>query len=96
MTLELAPLSEDANFYGHFPGCPILPGIVQVAWVVHFAALHLGAGATYRELASIKFQRLVQPGMKLVIEIDLDAGNGTLRFRLLDASGTLSSGTLRP
>ena len=40
--LDLAIGPELIYFQGHFPGYPVLPGIVQIDWAVQLADQYLG------------------------------------------------------
>jgi acyl-coenzyme A synthetase/AMP-(fatty) acid ligase/3-hydroxymyristoyl/3-hydroxydecanoyl-(acyl carrier protein) dehydratase len=69
-----------AHFAGHFPGLPILPGVVQVDWAVCLAADHLPA---VREVASIdrlKFMAPVSPGAVLALTLAHDAARRRVQF----------------
>jgi 3-hydroxymyristoyl/3-hydroxydecanoyl-(acyl carrier protein) dehydratase len=77
---------------GHFPGLPIVPGAMQLGWVIAFAAELLGSRPVLRGLQSVKFQRLVQPGQTLRLTIKLDPGQEEIQFEFESAAGRHSSG----
>ena len=52
----------DAGFYrGHFPGNPVLPGIVQVHWVVTASRFLFGMSNGPGEIKRLKFKSVVTP-----------------------------------
>lgn len=57
---------------GHFPGAPILPGIVQIYWALQLAdALLPGvASAAFNGLGSVKFLAPVQPGAIVLLTLE--------------------------
>jgi len=80
------------HFRGHFPGFPILPGIVQLDWAVqlgrrHFQGLEASAGVD-----NFKCQALVFPEAELTLELRRD--DTGLHFRYFDAQRTYSSGKI--
>jgi 3-hydroxymyristoyl/3-hydroxydecanoyl-(acyl carrier protein) dehydratase len=77
---------------GHFPGLPIVPGAMQLGWVLAFASELLGSRPVLRGLQSVKFQRLVQPGQLLRLTIKLDPGQQAIQFEYESAAGRHSSG----
>ena len=77
---------------GHFPGLPIVPGAMQLGWVLAFASELLGSRPVLRGLQSVKFQRLVQPGQTLRPTIKLDPGQGAIQFEYESVAGRHSSG----
>lgn len=56
-------------FEGHFPGRPILPGIVQVHWAVQFAQVFMDKPATPAEIKQLKFRNIFQPPGALQLEL---------------------------
>lgn len=81
-------------FDGHFPSHPILPGVVQVGWAVHFAALMHGVDAAVQTLEQIKFKRPIEPGARLVLHLKPSEDGGKLRYDYRDGDTSCSSGTL--
>ena len=67
-------------FAGHFPGCPLLPGVVQIGWAVQLARQHLPLDAPFRSLAGVKFMRVIQPGATVELLLVLDAKRRELSF----------------
>lgn len=57
-------LAADLDFFtGHFPGTPVLPGVVQLHWAVELAQLHFGY-TKYRyvqQVEVLKFQQILIP-----------------------------------
>ncbi|MGH8821616.1 MAG: 3-hydroxyacyl-ACP dehydratase FabZ family protein [Rhodoferax sp.] len=87
-TLVVPP--DHPAFAGHFPGTPILPGVVLLDTVVRLAP---GAAAGVAEIAAAKFFSPVTPGESLVITYTHAAGAG-LRFNIVCAARRVASGTL--
>ena len=52
---------------GHFPGAPVLPGVVLLDWAWECCRLALPASARLRGVQSAKFVRAVRPGDALRI-----------------------------
>jgi 3-hydroxymyristoyl/3-hydroxydecanoyl-(acyl carrier protein) dehydratase len=69
LVLDLHVPPELAHFPGHFPGLPILPGVVQVDWAVRFAREHLGVTGEFARLENVKFLALVRPDAQLQLEL---------------------------
>ena len=81
-------------FKGHFLNAPILPGVVQVDWAVHYGKELLGVGGEFRKIEALKFQRVLQPGDEMELRLHFDTGNGMLKFEYHSARGRHSSGAI--
>jgi hypothetical protein len=80
---------------GHFPGDPVLPGVLQVDWAVRFGIQAFGSLGRFAGLDQLKFLAPIRPGCQVELHLDWDAGKGTLAFRYLGAGGRLASGLVR-
>ena len=94
------PVAADHPAYpGHFPGHPILPGVVVLAEVLAVVAASTGRPASHWRLANAKFLSPVTPGTALVLSLDSpgearDGTAGTVRFEVRAGSRTIATGTL--
>lgn len=84
-------------FQGHFPGQPVMPGVLIVEALAQLAAIAqnyrgcaLGKTTPIGYLAAIrdfKFQRVVQPGDVLVLRVDFNRRFG--RIVMIDGVATV-------
>lgn len=82
-------------FNGHFPGNAILPGVVQLSWVMHFARQHFPTLSKFQRLEVIKFQKIIRPGDTIRLELIWDAAKNRLVFNYYNgAEQALSSGRI--
>ena len=88
--IRVAP--EIEHFRGHFPGFPILPGIVQLDWAVQLGRRHFAGLGDSTGVDNFKCQALVFPGAALTLELRRD--DSGLHFRYFDARRTYSSGKI--
>ncbi|RAS38080.1 AMP-binding protein [Paraburkholderia bryophila] len=68
------------HFAGHFPGLPILPGVVQVDWAIRLAADHVPAARAIASVDRLKFMAPVAPGAVLKLTLAHDAARRRLQF----------------
>ena len=80
-------------FEGHFPGHPILPGVVLLAELV--AVVRSAFGGTAREwrVESAKFASPVAPGTRLAL-LSRDEAAGRVRFEVRAGTRLVASGVL--
>jgi 3-hydroxymyristoyl/3-hydroxydecanoyl-(acyl carrier protein) dehydratase len=78
---------------GHFPGMPILPGVVQVDWSVRLAQPRLAPQGEFSRAENLKFLSIVWPQAELTLALEL-ASETRLDFRYFSGSRKYSSGTL--
>jgi 3-hydroxymyristoyl/3-hydroxydecanoyl-(acyl carrier protein) dehydratase len=92
--LNLRLVIPDTNPYfdGHFPECPVLPGVVQVGWAIEFARLHIPFAARFHSLAAVKFMRVIQPNANVTLRLAADATRRELSFEYLISGEPCSSG----
>src|ERR1700712_486923 len=84
-----APL-ESAFYGGHFPGHPILPGVVALGWMLAAAERFLDRPMHTAELLNVKFQVVILPGAFLELLITPKAG-GRLQGMIRSEAGTHAS-----
>ena len=61
-------------FEGHFPGHPILPGVVALGWLLAGAKRFAGHPLGAAELRNVKFQVVIAPGAALELSISPKPG----------------------
>lgn len=89
-TLFIAP--EHPAFAGHFPGMPILPGVVLLDAAVHAVSQALGSSVSC-QISSAKFLSPVGPGETLALSWATSA-SGSVRFDISCDSRKIATGTL--
>ena len=93
-SFSLAMDAELTAFQGHFPGRPILPGVVQVDWAIAFGAQAFGDLGRFRGIQHLKFQDIIQPGEVVDLTLGFEPAAGRLRFRYLAGAVRKSSGVI--
>jgi len=79
-------IPEDLAFLeGHFPGHPIVAGVVQLHFAMRALEELLGAAPRLAALEVLKFHELLLPGQEVRLRVELDAGGERFAFSLADA-----------
>jgi 3-hydroxymyristoyl/3-hydroxydecanoyl-(acyl carrier protein) dehydratase len=81
-------------FEGHFPGCSLLPGVVQVNWAVQFGRQHFALPARFSYLSQVKFMRVITPGSPATLTLEYKAERGELSFTYHVVDALCSSGNI--
>jgi acyl-CoA synthetase (AMP-forming)/AMP-acid ligase II len=68
------------HFAGHFPGLPILPGVVQVDWAMRLAAEQVTGVRALASIDRLKFKAPVPPGALLALTLAHDAPRQRVQF----------------
>jgi len=82
-------------FAGHFPGTPILPGVVLLDTVLHAIAAATGIALDTCEISSVKFLSPAGPGDELAIAHAILA-SGAIRFEVAAGERKIASGSIVP
>lgn len=70
-------LSGDEDFFkGHFPGMPVMPGVLLEEALFQSAAILLSSGSSDKigvvtRVSNAKFKSIVRPNSKLLMEVEL-------------------------
>lgn len=80
------------QFEGHFPGHPILAGVVQVEWATLFGRERFGFTGEFAGIEALKFQQVITPGQHITLSLAWMPGR--LDFRFHSATAQYSSGRM--
>jgi 3-hydroxyacyl-[acyl-carrier-protein] dehydratase len=83
--------ADHPSFAGHFPGRPIVAGVLLLERVAD--ALRQWRGASVRQVVDAKFLQPLLPEEDALIEL-ADSGNGRYRFVITRGGDVILRGTL--
>lgn len=95
--IALAIAADHPAFAGHFPGRPIVPGVVLLDEALHAIGLATGQDLSACHIANVKFLSPVTPGEPLRLAFDAGgaAGKAGIRFDILSGTRKVASGAVR-
>jgi 3-hydroxymyristoyl/3-hydroxydecanoyl-(acyl carrier protein) dehydratase len=86
-------------FQGHFDVQPLLPGVAQLDWVMHYATTLLAPGFRFHSIQNVKFQAPLLPETTVTLELAWQVDKQLLTFSYQRHDGderhTASSGKIR-
>lgn len=85
--LEITVAVNSPYFDGHFPGTPILAGMVQIDWAILFGRELFELPAYFLRMEAVKFTRVLKPGAAKM-ELKYIPERGCLSFQLSTVAGT--------
>jgi 3-hydroxymyristoyl/3-hydroxydecanoyl-(acyl carrier protein) dehydratase len=97
LALKVPKTHELSYFPNHFPGYPILPGVVQLAWVEHFGTLFFPIGGINRpfsHLEVVKFINIIRPETEMILNLRWNSKLGELQFKFSNDANAYSSGKM--
>ena len=79
---ELEIPADLASLEGHFPGRPLVPGVVQLGWALDAAAAWLGRAPRLEGVEMLKFPEPLRPGRRVRVAVSCGEDGSRLRFRI--------------
>jgi 3-hydroxymyristoyl/3-hydroxydecanoyl-(acyl carrier protein) dehydratase len=92
--MSLAIPQELIYFRGHFPALAVLPGVVQIDWVMLYGRRYLKIGEATARTLQVKFRKIIRPRDYLTLTIVHQPARAQIQFTYADMAGTLSSGRI--
>ncbi len=92
IALPIAP--DHPAFAGHFPGMPIVPGVVLLDLALQAIGTAIGHHLSACQIGSAKFLSPVAPGEPVQVHYALQA-NGAIRFDIVSAARKVATGSIR-
>jgi 3-hydroxyacyl-[acyl-carrier-protein] dehydratase len=86
--------ADHPSLAGHFPGHPVVPGVLILEHVAAQARALLGVPHGPRRIPQVKFVAPLLPEQDARIELEPDAAQARVRFRVLRETQLLAAGEL--
>jgi 3-hydroxymyristoyl/3-hydroxydecanoyl-(acyl carrier protein) dehydratase len=94
VTLALDLPGDCPAVEGHFPATPILPAVAQVDWAIRFARENFSLPPHFNALRSLKFLRIVQPPVRLTLELATTTDGRGVTFTYAQGDAACSTGRI--
>lgn len=92
--LELHIPSTLVYFKGHFPEKPILPGVVQLDWVITYGRQFFDITHPFSGMRTLKFQQIIEPDSSIKLSLQFNREKQSLSFRYFSETGQHGSGMI--
>jgi 3-hydroxymyristoyl/3-hydroxydecanoyl-(acyl carrier protein) dehydratase len=92
--LQLEISADISYFTGHFPQHPVLAGVTQLHWAVHYCQQYYPQFNDVVSTEVLKFQQVIAPESQLILRLERIAPATSLFSYLLD-NHKVSSGRLK-
>lgn len=77
---------------GHFPHWTVVPGVLQLDWVLKAIASWIGTTPRIARIERLKFKRPMGPGQAFTLTVERGASRAAFGFRLASGGDTFSVG----
>lgn len=92
--LSLAIAPDHPALTGHFPGMPVVPGVVLLDEALHAIGAASGLDLSACRITSLKFLSPLLPGQPIELRYDISEG-GAIRFTLMHGARKVASGAVQ-
>lgn len=92
-TLALNFAADHPVFAGHFPGMPIVPGVMLLDAAARAIATDCGFSGGAWQINSVKFLSPLQPDETAMLKFETQA-NGSVRFDIAVGERSIASGSM--
>ena len=93
-SIVLAIPSDLECFDGHFPGAPVVPGVVQLEWAIEHARRCFALANVVAGMEVLKFQQVIGPSAEVTLALEYSARSGKVHFSFESERGRHSSGRI--
>jgi 3-hydroxyacyl-[acyl-carrier-protein] dehydratase len=90
----LAIGADHPAFAGHFPGQPIVPGVVLLDLALHAVGSALATDLSACRIGAVKFLSPLGPGEPAAVDFEL-SDSGALRFDIVSGERRIATASLR-
>ena len=80
---------------GHFPGQPVLPGVVQIHWAAELAGALFEIPAAFQAIENLKFQSVVLPNTHITLDMTYETKRSRISFQYRDTETLFSEGKIK-
>jgi 3-hydroxyacyl-[acyl-carrier-protein] dehydratase len=95
MQLIALPIPADhPAFAGHFPGMPIVPGVVLLDEALYAIGAALGMDLSACQVSTVKFLSPVRPGEPVQVSFE-KSSSGAVKFDIVSGERKIATGALR-
>ena len=84
-----------AALEGHFPGAPLVAGVVQLGWVMEAARALAGRALAARAFEGLRFRDALAPEQELRLAVELSEAGDSARFQLDAGERVFAAGRVR-
>lgn len=81
-------------FEGHFPGRPIVPGVMLLEWAMREASAALACRVADLEVRECKFLEPLEPERTAILYFDASTSRVSFRIRASDPDRVLAAGII--
>lgn len=81
-------------FKGHFDNHPILPGVVQIDWVMAYSRKYLSVSGDMIRMEAVKFSKLIEPDYLVRLILQFNSEKRNISFSYESELGKHSSGRI--